>query len=126
MDAPSKQGDSRNLRLCFKVSKGTQTRNLQENYNYRTTDFAPERISQIKAMREEFKDTMSWPDKDAQRISLALVSFKQFKNVLGHGVQLTDGNTVPTAQFLGAKCEVYLSTDDKGYNRVKNIRPLQS
>jgi len=125
-DGPSKQGDSRNLRLCFKVSKGNQTRNLQQVFNYRTTDFAPARIAQIKAMREEFKDELHWPDKDAQRTNLALVNFKQFGNVLGHGVQLSEGNTVLTPQFLGLKCEVYLGTDAKGYNQVNNVRPIVS
>jgi hypothetical protein len=126
-DNTSKDGASRNLKLCFKVSKGTQSRNLQENFNYRVSDFEPERIAHIKAMREEFKDVQGqWPDRDAQRSSLSLVHFRNFKSVLGHGVQLNGGGGVDPSQFIGVTCEVYLGIDENNYNKVKNVRPIKS
>lgn len=50
-DTVSQNGDSRNLRLCIKVSTATEPHNLQEVLNYRPSDFTPERLAFIKEAR---------------------------------------------------------------------------
>src|SRR5215470_4329495 len=53
-DEPSKNGDSRNLRICLKMTNAKgDTRTLQDSINYRTSDFTAERLAFIKEMREE-------------------------------------------------------------------------
>lgn len=125
-DGTSKDGSSRNLRICFKVSKSTETRNIQESFNYRTTDFTPERIGFVKEMREQYKDVKGrWPDGDVQRSSLALASCKSLGKAVGHSLELTDEGYISPSQFVGKSLEVYLVIDENGYNKVKHVRAVK-
>src|SRR5215467_10438073 len=80
-DSLSKNGDSHNLRVCFTLTHpdlGTTTK--FESFNYRVTDFTPDKLAQIKDLREQFKGVRgAWPGQsDAQRTSLAIASLGQF------------------------------------------------
>jgi hypothetical protein len=119
-DNPSKDGNSRNLRLCFKVHKGTDERTIQESFNYRVTDLTPERLKHIKELREEFKGVKGrWPDADGQRSSLAVAKLGMLERALGFTLKrATNGQLVPGV-FIGQKLDVYLGVDDNGYNEVR-------
>lgn len=127
-DNPSKDGTSRNMRLCFRVTKGSDTRQLQESFNYRPTDFTAERLQFIKEAREEFKGVKgAWADRDAQRSSLAIAKLGQLQKALG-GIKLplTAAHTINPASIVGSKLDVYLTIDENGYNEVKQFAPASS
>src|SRR6266702_896985 len=63
-DGLSQKGDSRNARICLKVTGPSGERNMQTSLNYRQGDFAPDRIAAVKSARTEFANTpqgQSWP-----------------------------------------------------------------
>lgn len=121
------KGDSNNLRLCLKIFKGEQERTIQEVFNYRQMDFSAERQAFIKEERAANKDSRNWPDKDAQRSSLALVSLSQITVGLGldktGGLTILPNGNIATAELIGKACDVRLNTDEKGYNRVTAFAP---
>src|SRR5216684_865203 len=109
-DAVSSKGDSRNLRICVRVARPDgQERTMQETFNYRPSDFTSERITFVKEARVEFKDIRSWPDKDAQRSSLAIAKIGQFQKAI-------DVGSLKPFEFVGKRLDVRLSTDDNGFN----------
>lgn len=123
----ARTGDSFNLRLCFAITRGSDTRNLQEVFNYRQMDFSADRQAFVREQRAINKDPKGWADKDAQRSSLALVALSGI--TVGLGLDKTGGFTVlpngfiATAEFIGKACDVRLSIDEKGYNRVAAFAP---
>lgn len=119
-DAPSKDGASRNLRLCFKVYKGEDERTIQTQLNYRSSDFNPDRIAHIKQLRTEFAGSTNWPDKDGHRSSLAMAKLGQLQAAVGFKLKTVMGAVDPTP-FIGQKLDVYLNVDDNGYNDVKQF-----
>lgn len=123
-DTVSKRGDSRNLRLCFKVSKkGGDERNMQESFNYRVTDFTSERLAFIKEMRAEYKGVKGkWMGaEDAQRSSLAIAKLGALEKSIGLRLKrASDGSLVPSV-FVGQKLDVRLGTDENGYNEIKEF-----
>jgi hypothetical protein len=121
-DTVSQKGDSRNLRLCVKVTRGDQERTMQESYNYRASDFDAQRQAFIKEARTENKEVRGrWGDGDAQRSSLALVSLSQIKKAVG---SLSRANgAIVVGPFYGKKVDVKLVIDEKGYNEIKAIAP---
>lgn len=122
-DSLSGKGDSRNLKLAFRVvdAKGTE-RFIMENVNYRTSDFTPARIAYIKELREEYKGVKGrWADGDAQRTSLALARLGALEKVSG-AIKRSAQGIVPF-QFVGKKLDVRLSTDENGYNVITAFAP---
>ena len=119
-DTPSSKGDSRNARLCFKVTNGTQERFMQASFNYRSGDFSPKRLSFIKEIREEYKGVRGrWSDADAQRTSLALAKIGNIERALGFVLRNADG-MVPT-RAIGQKLDVRLKIDaESGFNEISN------
>jgi hypothetical protein len=117
-DSVSHNGDSHNLQLCFKLQppKG-DVRTLQGRQNYRPNDFTPERVQFIKRLREELKGVRDWPDRDAQRTSLALAKLGQLGKATKIGLPLTAQNTLVAAKFIGAKLDVRLIIKDQ-YNEI--------
>ena len=118
-DTVSKNGDSRNLRLCFRLknAKGDE-RTMQESLNYRPQDFTSERLSFIKEMRVEFKNARRWPDTDAQRSSLAIAKIGQLQNAVGFKqLKIVNGGVAATT-FVGQALDVRLAMDDNGYNVI--------
>ncbi len=116
-DVVAKDGGSRNLRVCFAVQTGGKdVRNLQSQFNYRRNDFSADRLKFVLAMREEMKGVRNWPDRDAQRSSLALAKLGQFQKA---GAKLEFiGEAVKTINLIGGKYDVYVSIDSNGYNEI--------
>ena len=57
-DAPSKKGDSRNLKLCVTLVNGNDTKNFNITINYRPEALDPERMEDLrvrKTAKEQFK-----------------------------------------------------------------------
>lgn len=125
-DAPSQKGDSRNLRICARLtpSSGGDPRNMQESFNYRASDFSPERLAYIKEARVEYKDVKgAWPDRDVQRSSLAIAKIGQLQKALAlDTLPLVDGGVVAGA-FVGKSVDIRLSTDENGYNVFSAFAP---
>jgi hypothetical protein len=122
-DTVSQKGDSRNLRLCFKIGE----RNLQESFNYRPTDFTPERLAHIKELREEFKGVKGkWADADGQRSSLAIAKLGQIQKAFGFPFKRTPSGQIVAASFVGQKVQVRVIVNDEGYNEVKEFAPAGS
>lgn len=124
-DAPSQKGDSRNLRVCFRVTSATAERTLQESLNYRSSDFSAERLAYIKEARAEYKDVKGrWVDADAQRSSLAIAKIGQFQKALAldHLPLSGDGGIVAGA-FVDKAVDVRLGVDDNGYNVITAFAP---
>lgn len=120
-DAVSKDGASRNLKLCLNVRKGTEERNMIASFNYRTSDFHPDRQSFIKEKRLEFKGMQSWPDKDAQRSSLALAALGDLAKATFPPKRTAEGGLI-AGLYVGTQVDVYLGLDSDGkYNEPKNF-----
>lgn len=128
-DSTSSKGDSRNLRLCFRVTnaKGDE-RTMQESYNYRPSDFTAERLTFIKEARAEYKGVKGrWSDADAQRSSLAIAKIGQFQKAIGFPqLKLTPAGGIVANVFVGQAVDVRLSVDDNGYNVVNAFAPTGS
>jgi len=87
-DKPTQTGDSRNLKLCVTVVNGKGTLNLNYTVNYRPEALEPERIEELKAARERYKDIRgAWPDKLAQRDNLSLSRLHELERA---GIPLED------------------------------------
>lgn len=126
-DEPSKRGDSRNLRMCFKVTRlNGEERNMQESFNYRVSDFTAERLQYIKEMRAEYKSVKGkWLGaEDAQRTSLAIAKLGQLEKAIGLKLKRTPQGNLVAGVFIGQKLDVYLSVDENGYNEVKQFAKL--
>lgn len=124
-DAPSKQGDSRNLALAITLTnvKGEE-RNIQDSTNYRVTDFTPERLAFVKEARTEYKGVKGrWPNADVQRSSLAIASLGAIERAFGHGFKRAPNGALVTAPFVGQKVDVRLKTNEKGFNEIAEFAP---
>ena len=123
-DILAKNGESRNLRLCFVVTNAKgETRNIQEQYNYRPEDFTPERISAVKEARAEFKGVQGkWPGgaADLQRSSLALAKIGAIQKAIGFSLKSTEVG-LDASIFTGQSIDVRLTVDEKGYNQIKEV-----
>jgi hypothetical protein len=117
-DAPSSNGDSRNLRLCFSVKGPGGERTMQETFNYRPSDFTPERLAFIKEAREENKNVKGrWANVDAQRSSLAVAKIGAIEKALGTTIR-TSAGTIAADKATNSSVDVRLSTNEDGYNVV--------
>jgi hypothetical protein len=119
-DTPSKDGSSRNLRLCIKVGDGKTERTMNMGFNYRTSDFTAERLEHIKELRKEFAEVKSWPDKDAQRSSLAVAKLAQLQKAIGFPFK---NSAVP---YIGQRVDVYLKVTPEGFNEVSGVAAFGS
>jgi hypothetical protein len=119
-DGVSQKGDSRNARLCFKVTgpSGDQ-RTMQDTINYRPSDFTPERVAYVKQARAEHKGARGrWnDDPDAQRSSLALVSINELEKATGFTLRNAEGFMFP-ARVIGQKVDVRLKVNEDGFNDI--------
>jgi hypothetical protein len=116
-DNPSGKGDSRNLRLCFNVATGGEPRQMQESFNYRTSDFTPERLDYIKQARQDHKGVQGrWnDDPDGQRSSLAVAKLGAIEKSLGFPLRTPDG--MAPAKAIGHSVDVFIGIKD-GFNEV--------
>lgn len=127
-DTPSKDGSSRNLRLCFELTSAKgEKRNTFASYNYRLDDLTVERIQAVKNAREMFKGKKGkWSNADIQRSSLALASLGGLERSLGFKLKRTDAGFLDASVFVGQKLDVRLGVgkpNEKGasYNEVFEI-----
>ena len=120
-DSVSKDGASRNLKLCLRVVNGVQERNMIASFNYRASDFSPERIAFVKEKRKEHEGVSGrWSDTDAQRSSLALAFIGGLTKALGFSPKIANGGLV-AGIYVGSKVDVYLGVDKKGFNDARNF-----
>jgi len=124
-DTVSKNGDSRNMRVCFALkNKSGETRNYWASFNYRLADFTPERLGAIAKVRKQAQaeNWKSWPGelKDLQRSSLAIGQLGQFERALGFKLKLLPGGGgLNTSIFPGQKLDVRLRLNSEtGYSDV--------
>jgi hypothetical protein len=127
IDLPSKDALSRNLFICIAVNgdvfvpsdpnpakrvlaKGPGgVRNIRATYNYRPSDFTPERIAAVKNARAQYKATQgAWPDADIQRSSLALGQLGQLEKAIGFKLPVEGGRINP-APFVKQQLDVRLT-----------------
>ncbi len=112
------QNPSRNFRVCLAIHNGNQTRNNFTSFNYRVGDFDKDRLSAIEQARKAFSGVTKWPDSDLQRSSLAIAKLGQMFKATGvKPKRREDGVLIPDA-FVGAKADVYLAINDKGFNDI--------
>lgn len=125
-DSVSKKGDSRNFRLCFRLTNGGNERTTFTSFNYRTGDFAADRVKAVVALRAEFKGKKgAWVGyEDIQRSSLALGKLGQLQKATGQAITFNAEGGINVAPFIGKKVDVRLGIDEKGYNEVTALAPL--
>lgn len=127
-DAVSKDGASRNLRVCFQVSplRG-DSRNLINGFNYRPSDFTPERLAWIKEKREEYKGVQGkWADADAQRSSLSIAQLGQFQKALGFQFPRTPNGTIVVGPLVGKALDVYIRIGKDGFNEISQYAEAET
>ncbi len=117
-DTVSRDGNSRNLRLCLSITNGNQTRTNFTSFNYRVGDFDKDRLCAIEQARKAFAAVNKWPDSSLQRSSLAIAKLGQMFKATGvKPKRREDGVLIPDV-FVGAKADVYLAINDKGFNDI--------
>lgn len=125
-DTISKKGDSRNFRVCFRLTDGGNERTTFVSYNYRPTDFTPEKVKAIVALRAEFKGQKGkWVGyEDLQRTSLALGKLGQLQKATGQAISFTSEGAINVGPFIDKSVDVRLAIDDEtGYNEVTGLAP---
>ena len=125
-DTESQKGDSRNLRVIVAVANTEgEIRTIFHRVNYRDNDLTAERIAAIRTARQTYAKEYAnkrWPDTDAQRTSLALASLGQLEKVMGRTFT-RNGNGLDTTPLHNQTADVYLGTDEKGFNEVRQVAP---
>jgi hypothetical protein len=118
-DFVSGKGDSRNLRLCFRVQGALGDRTIQEVFNYRPSDFTAERMAYVTQARLDHKGVQGkWnDDPDGQRSSLAVAKIGAIEKALGFSIHTVDGRVVP-GRAVGQKVDVRLNINAEGFNDI--------
>jgi hypothetical protein len=123
-DSPSKNGDSRNLRVCFALAGGRlmpgQERNTFTSLNYRTIDLTSERIAAVREARATFGGQKgAWIGQaDLQRSSIVMGKFGQIENALGFRLPLHPEGYFAAPRLVGQKVDVRLGEDEDGFNVI--------
>lgn len=118
-DFVSGKGDSRNLRLCFRVQvPGNDPREMQESFNYRPSDFTKERLAYITQARLDHKGVQGkWnDDPDGQRSSLAVAKIGAIEKALGFPLRTVDG--MAPAKAIGTKVDIRVFINSDGFNEI--------
>jgi hypothetical protein len=127
-DTASKDGASRNMRVCFRVTNSSnETRNIWASFNYRLDDFSARKLSAIKELREQYAGKKgAWAEKDLQRTSLAVASLGQFERAFDKKVRLsrTEAGNLNPGNLTGYKIDVRLGVNEDGYNTVEEYARL--
>jgi hypothetical protein len=122
-DVLSKNGDSRNLRLCFAVTNGKETRNIQQGLNYRVEDFSADRLAAISEARAQYKGLQGkWPGaaSDLQRSSLALAKLGQLQKAIGFPFKIANAK-IDSSPLIGQAVDVHLRIDENGFNKISKF-----
>lgn len=133
-DSVSKDGNSRNLRICFKmVNKAKEERNIWASFNYRLADFTIERLTAIKRVREQAaKENWkpgAWPSvwKDLQRSNLAVGQLGQFERALGFKLKMIPGVGLNASIFSGHQIDIRIAVpkdEEGGFSEVNEFAKL--
>lgn len=124
-DTLSKNGDSRNLRLCLKLTAPAAksdgngnsvaagaTRNTFWSQNYRVSDFHPDTLQAIKDQTAE------------KRTAIAIGKLGQVEKALGFGFSKHPEGHILAAPMVGQKVDVRLSINaESGYNEPTALAP---
>jgi len=107
-DAPSKKGDSRNLKLCVTLVNGNDTRDRNIMINYRPEALDPERIEDLR-VRKAAKERLAGVD---NRDSLSLSKFHELERA---GIPIEDNGHggFDVDKMIGVAADFYLSTRAK-------------
>ncbi len=131
------KGPSRNFRLCLAITNANERRDDKGNFapaggsrktfhqiNYRVEDFSPQRLAQIKAMREE-RGRKRWVGaEDAQRTSIAIGQLGQIEKAFGFQLPKHPTGAINASVFVSQRVDVRLGVGEKGYNEVNAFAPL--
>lgn len=125
-DAPSKDGTSRNMTVCFALTNSAgETRNIWVSFNYRLDDFTAQKLNAIIALRKQYAGKRgAWAEKDLQRSSLAIAQLGQFERALGFRFQRTPAGFLKTSVFVGQKMDVRLTINEEEFNEVAEFARL--
>lgn len=125
-DSPSKDGSSRNLRICIKArNKAGEERNYFNSFNYRKADLTAATMGAVKkalavAKEQKWKNS-EWPSewKDIHRSVIAIQGLAQFERALGFKLAKTEEGVIKVAPFFGQKIDARLKLNDEtGYSDV--------
>jgi hypothetical protein len=127
-DTASKDGNSRNMRVCFRITNSAnETRNIWASFNYRLDDFDGKKLAAIKELRAQYAGKKgAWAEKDLQRTSLALASLGQFERAFDKKIRLsrTEAGNLNPIPLVGYKIDVRLGTNEDGFNTVEEFAKL--
>lgn len=125
-DKASKDGQSRNMTVCFVVTnREGENKNIWYSFNYRLNDFDPKRIAAVVELRKQYAGKKgAWAEKDFQRTSLAIASLGQFERALGFRLRRTPAGNLIVRPFFAQKMDVRMRTNDEGYNDVAEFAKL--
>ena len=129
IDKPSKDGESRNMTICFElVDAAGEKRNIWKSLNYRLGDFDPRKIAALPELRKQYGNK-SWGPKgsgeaDLQRTSIAIGQLGQFERALGFKLKMAGGGLL-VAPFFNQQMDVHVVINDEtGYNEVTEFAKL--
>jgi hypothetical protein len=131
-DTPSKDGMSRNLRVCFKMTnKAKEERNIWGSFNYRLADFTADRLAAIARVRKQAQAENwkpgAWPGelKDLQRSNLAVSTLGQFERALGFKLKLIPGTGLNASIFVGHQLDIRIAVNpESNFSEVKEYAKL--
>jgi hypothetical protein len=125
-DNPSKDGASRNLRICVAAkNKAGEARNYFTGLNYRKSDLTSQTMAAVKkalaVAKEQGWKAGGWPSewKDLQRSVIAIQNLAQFERALGFKLSKTGEGVIKVAPFFGQQIDIRLRlNDESGYSEV--------
>lgn len=126
-DTVSKNGDSRNLLLCFiAVNAAKEERQIFNRWNYKAGDFDRERILKVLELRKTAvaeKWGNKWPEevKAFQATSLSLGRLGQIERAVGFKFKLTEAKTIDVRPFIGQEMDLHFRINESGYNEVSEV-----
>lgn len=127
---PSQNGESLNLRVCFKVTvKPGEFRMLNTQINYRLSDFSPEIAEIVQRLREEFRGQQgAWPEefKKYQAASLTINKLGQLSEASGVELTTDDNGKILTGELIGKKFFGYVNINKEGYNDIGRFSAFAS
>ena len=130
-DGLSKDGNSRNLFICFAVkNKAGESRNIRANFNYRLPDFSPDRIQTIVRLRKQATEegwANKWPGElaDLQRSNLAISQLGQFERALQFRMKRIPGGGLNASIFVSHQIDIRLKLNaESGFSDVVEYAKL--
>jgi hypothetical protein len=132
-DSPSKDGSSRNMRICIRAkNKAGEERNYFTSLNYRKGDLTKVTMEAVKKALQTAKEqkwaNKDWPAewKDIHRTIIAIQGLAQFERALGFKLSKTEEGTIKVAPFFNQKLDARLRLNDEtGYSDVAEFAKFE-